>query len=54
MDKKKFMLTRERLMKMGIDPNEAVKYLENKKAIDLNPVHVRAYQLLRTQPVVSS
>lgn len=51
--KRKTSITSELLLSLGIDPEEGVMYLESKDAVDMNPVHVRAVQLLR-EPVVSS
>lgn len=39
---------------LGIDPMEAIKYIENKRAINLNPAHVKALQILKQQCVPSS
>lgn len=44
----------EFLRYLGIDPEEGVLYLESKKAIDMNPVHIKAHQLLKQQVVASS
>lgn len=52
-EKINFKITHESFLELGIHPYEAVEYLENKKAITINPIHVTALLLLR-QPVVSS
>lgn len=39
---------------LEIDPMEAVRYLENKRAIHMNPAHVKAHQILKQQVVPSS
>lgn len=49
-----FYITKERFLKLGIDPREAISYLENKKAITVNPVHVKALQILKEKPVVQT
>jgi hypothetical protein len=49
-----FYITSESLIKLGIDPKEGIEYLENKKAITINPVHVRALLLLKQKPAVAS
>lgn len=48
-----FKINCESLRKLGIDPAEGVNYLLNKKAITLNPVHVRTIQVLKQQTVPS-
>jgi hypothetical protein len=54
MDKDIFYINSEYLLKLGIDPKEAVEYLDNKKAITVNPVHVKALQVLKQKPAVPS
>lgn len=54
MEKGIFYINGESLLRLGIDPIEAVRYLENKKAITINPVHVKAHQILKKQPMVPS
>lgn len=44
----------EFILMLGLDPKEAVEYLENKRAVDMNPVHIKAHQILKQQPVASS
>lgn len=44
----------ESLLTLGINPQEGVEYLENKKAIDMDPVHVKAHQKLKQSVVASS
>jgi len=47
-------ISAETLIKLGITVNESIKYLECKKAITINPVHVKALQVLKQKPLVSS
>lgn len=47
-------INRETLIKLDIDPNDAIEYIENKKAIDIHPCHVNALQILKRRPVASS
>lgn len=56
LDKQKLVvqITGELLLKLGITPEEGVEYLENKMAIDMSPVHVKAHQLLKQSVVASS
>lgn len=55
MKKDVFKISREYLEIFGIDPQEGIDYLENKKAIDMNPNHVRVHAILKQQkPLVSS
>lgn len=42
MDKQEFIIDRCALKKLGIDPNEVIAYLENKKADTIRPIHVKA------------
>jgi hypothetical protein len=49
-----FVIDSEMFLFLGIDPGEAVKYLENKRAKDIEPVHVIALLLLKQQAVPSS
>lgn len=39
---------------LGIDPEEAVKYLESKDGVDIAPVHVNVHQILKQNAVPSS
>lgn len=41
-------------LKLGIDPKEAIDYLERKKAVTLSPAHVIGLQILKQQTVSSS
>jgi hypothetical protein len=54
MDKDKLFIDYEFFKRLGIDPEEGIKYLENKDAIKLKPVHVMAHQILKQQTVASS
>lgn len=54
MEKDIFNINSDSLRKLGTDPDEAVKYILNKKAIDLKPVYVRGLQILKEQPTVAS
>jgi hypothetical protein len=47
-------INRDYFEKMGINPQEAVSYLLNKKAGDLKPIHVMALQVLKKQQPVPS
>jgi hypothetical protein len=44
----------ESLIMLGIDPDEGVKYLENKEVMEMSPVHFKTYQILKQQAVPSS
>jgi hypothetical protein len=44
----------ELLILLGIDPEEAVKYLESKDGVDISPVHVNAHRILKRNVVPSS
>lgn len=52
MQKDTFDINHESLMKLNIDPKEAVMYLENKLTTTINPVHVKALHLLKQKPPV--
>lgn len=54
MERKKWIIDQELLKDMGINPEEGVKHLENKKANTIEPVHVIAHQILKQQPMVAS
>lgn len=54
MNKKTININIENLRKLNIDPQEAVEYLENKEALTINPVHVKAILILREPAVASS
>lgn len=55
MDKQKTLSIRARaLLRLGIDPQEGIDYLENKQAVTINPVHVKALQVLKQKPAVAS
>lgn len=55
MDKKtKVLINSDLFLRLGIKPGEGVKYLENKDAADMSPVHVKAHQILKQEPVRSS
>jgi hypothetical protein len=47
-------ITAETLIKLGITVDESIEYLESKKALTVNPVHVKALQVLKQKPLVSS
>lgn len=47
-------INRETLIKLEIDPQDAIEYLESKKAKDINPIHVHALQTLKKRPAVAS
>lgn len=49
-----FYISRESLLKLGIEPKEAIEYIENKRATTINPVHVKALQILKKQESVAS
>lgn len=48
------LISHETLKKLNIDSEEAIEYLEGKKAIEINPIHVMALQTLKRRPVASS
>lgn len=54
MEKDVFYINRESLIKLGIDPQQGVSYLESKLATTINPVHVKALDVLKQQPAVPS
>lgn len=54
MEKGTVYITRENLLRLGVDPDEGIRALLNKKAIDLHPYHVKALQILKPRPVHSS
>jgi hypothetical protein len=54
MKKDVFRINREYLEIFGIDPQEGIDYLENKKAIEMNPNHVKVHAILKQKPLVSS
>lgn len=39
---------------LGITKEDVIKYIENKKATTLKPIHVNSYQYLKNQKVVTS
>ncbi|MDB5054997.1 MAG: hypothetical protein JWM44_3047 [Bacilli bacterium] len=49
-----FNINHDSLSRLGINPKEGVIYLENKLAITINPVHVRALQILKKKPAVQT
>jgi hypothetical protein len=54
-DKKdKFFINREYLLILGTDPDEAIAYLESKRAITMEPAHVIALQALKKSRLVAS
>lgn len=42
------------MIKLEISPEECVEYLENKEAVTIHPVHVKALLILRHPAVASS
>lgn len=48
-----FQINCESLLELGIDPQEAIEYLERKRALTLNPAHVMALHILK-KPLVHS
>lgn len=54
MDKFDTPIDSDLLSKIGIEPTDGIEYIENKKVTDLNPVHVKALQILKQKPVVAS
>lgn len=54
MEKDIFWINRDSLIKLGIDPQEGVTYLESKLATTINPVHVKALDVLKQRPAVPS
>jgi hypothetical protein len=53
-EKDTLYINSDALLMMGIDPYEGIKYLEEKKAVDMNPAHVKALVLLKQKPAVAS
>lgn len=53
-NKDMFDINRETLRKIYVDPDRGVEYLLNKKAININPAHVKALDVLKVQHVPSS
>lgn len=47
-------LDSEFLLAMGINPDEAIRYLESKRAIDMNPIQVTALLIYKQNVVPSS
>lgn len=54
MKKDTVYITAKMLLKLGITPEEAIDYLNNKKAVTIKPIHVKALQVLKQTPLVSS
>jgi hypothetical protein len=54
MDKDTFYLNRENLMKLGIKPEESIRAIQNKKAVDIHPYHVKILEVLKLPAVPSS
>lgn len=54
MEKEKFHINREFLLELGIDPDEAVRAIENKKAVAVRPYHITILEILRQQPTLAS
>lgn len=54
MSQDNFYICRNTLNKLGIDPQEAIRYLECKNAVDMNPAHVKALHILRKRPKIAS
>lgn len=53
-DKETFIINSENLIKLGIEPEEAIEYLENKCATTIAPAHVKALIILRESLISSS
>lgn len=55
MTKEKFIINSEYLRILGIDPEEGIEYLESKKTVTIDPIHVIALQILKqSRPMVAS
>lgn len=53
--KKTLQINCETLLKLGIDPNEAIEYLLKKETKDIYAVHITALQILKQKkPTVPS
>lgn len=53
-EKELMIIDADALKRLNISVNEVVEYLENKKAMTLKPVHVKAHQYWKSHPAVSS
>jgi hypothetical protein len=53
MEKHIFCINQESLRIFGVDPQEGIDYLESKKAITIDPVHVTSLQVLKQNPLVA-
>jgi hypothetical protein len=54
MEKGTVYINRETLLILGVCPDEAIRAILNKKAIDIHPYHVKALEVLKPRPVHSS
>lgn len=53
MVKDELYINRDTLERLGVDPENAIKYLESISIKDLRPVHVKAHQFLKLELVSS-
>jgi hypothetical protein len=44
----------ELLKLLDIEPEDTIRHLESKKALEIKPIHVRALMVLKETPVASS
>lgn len=54
MEKDNFYINHVFFKILGIDPQSGVEYLESKKASTIEPVHVKALEVLKKKPLVPS
>lgn len=54
MEKDKCRITSKMFWHLGIDPKEAVKHVETKKASEIDPQHVTGLLILRSEEQVAS
>lgn len=54
MGKDNFYINHDFFKILGIDPQNGVKYLESKDASTIDPVHVKALEVLKKMPLVPS
>lgn len=47
-------IDRETFIQCGIDPQEVIDYILEKKAVDLRPIHVTSLHFLKPKPAVAS
>jgi hypothetical protein len=50
MEKIRSYIDREYFIRLGIDPQKAIEYVENKRVSTIDPIHVYAYEMLKKKP----